>query len=299
MKKPKTLKPNLFQRLIRRLDKDVSAWFFIDQWVILTANGLGMDSLAWSALKPLVPPPDRYWADPFVVTREGLHYVFIEEKIYQAGLGHIACLILDSNGNVLSNTPVLERPYHLSYPFLFEYQGQLYMLPESAQKRSLEVYRCTRFPDGWEFAGALMQDVYAVDATLLERGGKWWLFMNMKENENSSSLAELYLFCADSPLSTDWTPHPMNPIVADLRTARPGGCFFYHEGNLIRPSQDNLSRYGYGLNFNRVTKMTESKYAEVTETRFTPPAFNKIRATHTFNRSGDLTVIDAVIRRKK
>jgi len=281
------------------VDKTIAAWFFIDQWVIMTGRDLDMHSLDWSALKPIIPTPDRYWADPFVVTRDSLYYIFIEEKLYQTGLGRIACLTLDKDGNFLSNEIVLERPYHLSYPFLFEYGKQLYMLPESAENRSLEVYRCIHFPDQWEFSHFLMQDVYVVDATLLEHNHKWWLFMNMKESEDSSSLNQLFLFYADSPLATEWTPHPMNPVVSNLKTARPGGHLFTQNGNLIRPSQDNYTRYGYALNFNRIVKLSETEYTEVGEARFTPPALNKIKATHTFNQSGDLIVIDAVIRRKK
>jgi hypothetical protein len=247
----------------------------------------------------LIPPPDRYWADPFVLTRNGLHYVFYEEKIYEKKLGHISCMILDASGNVISNEIVLQLPYHLSYPFLFEYKDQLYMLPECAQTRSLDVYRCVQFPDQWEYVQSLMQDVYAVDATLLEHNERWWLFVNMKTDEKSSSLDQLFLFYADSPLSSDWTPHPQNPIVADFRTARPAGKIFSRQGNLYRPSQDNYIRYGYAINFNRITKLTETDYEEVLEKRFEPPKMNKIRATHTFNRSGNLTLSDAVIRRRK
>ena len=258
-----------------------------------------MDALEWSAFKPHLPPPDRYWADPFVLTRAGLHYVFVEEKIYQTKRGHIACLLLDTYGNLLSNETVLERPYHLSYPFLFEYKGQLYMLPESAQNRSLDVYRCTHFPGRWEFVQTLMQDVYAVDATLLEHAGKWWLFMNMKQEEGSSSLDRLFLYYADNPVTTDWTPHPLNPVVVDIRRARPAGCIYSQQGKLIRPSQDSSVRYGYALNFNRITKLSDTEYEEVSETRFEPPAGKHILATHTFNRTEKITVLDAVIRRKK
>jgi len=290
---------SFIHRVIRKLDKTVSAWFFLDQWVILTAEGLGMDSLEWSAFKPLVPPPDRYWADPFFVTRDGQHYVFIEEKIYQTKLGRIACLILDPSGNLLSNKTVLERPYHLSYPFLFEYDDQFYMLPESAQNRSLDIYRCIQFPDQWEFVQTLMQDVYAVDATLLEYERKWWLFVNMKLYEDSSSLDQLFLFYADSPLTQDWTPHPLNPVVSNIQTARPAGCIFSHQNSLFRPSQDNSVRYGHALNFNRITKLSETEYEEVCESRLEPPAGKNILATHTFNKTEKMTVIDAVIRRRK
>ena len=291
--------PSLFQRTIRKINKTVSSWFFLDQWVILTAQGLNMESLDWPVFKPHVPPPDRYWADPFVIARNDRNYVFIEEKIYHTGLGHIACLEFDANGKLISNRTVLKRPYHLSYPFLFEFHDQLYMLPESAQNRSLEIYRCTHFPDQWEFVQNLMRDVYAVDATLLEHEGKWWLFANIKQNNSSSSLDQLFLFWADNPLSQSWTPHPSNPIVNDARTARPAGQIFFEDGNPIRPSQDNSVRYGKALNFNRMTKLSETEYEEVCVARFEPPMSTKILATHTYNRAGELTVIDAVIRRRK
>ena len=288
-----------FQRVIRKIDKTVSSWFFIDQWVILTARKLSMNKLEWSAFKPLIPPPDRYWADPFIYEEGNRCYVFIEEKIYQTGLGHITCFELDTNGDLISNKIILKRPYHLSYPFLFKYQDQLYMLPETAGNRTLEVYRCVRFPYQWGFVKNLMQDIYAVDATLLEYENKWWLFTNVKQTDNSSSLDKLYLFWADNPLSQNWTPHPLNPVVNDARTARPAGNIFFRNGNLIRPSQDNSVRYGKVLNFNRITKLSEIEYKEECVVRFEPPHRTKILATHTFNKNGDLTIIDAVIRRKK
>jgi len=288
-----------YHRVTRKIDKTVSSWFYLDQWVILTAQGMSMDSLEWSAFRPIVPPPDRYWADPFLIVKENRYYAFTEEKIYETGLGRIACLELDTNGALLSNQTVLECPYHISYPFLFEYQGQLYMLPETAGNRTLEIYRCTHFPDQWEFVQNLMQDVYAVDATLFEHDGKWWLFANIKQGEKGSSLSQLFLFWADNPLSKNWTPHPLNPVVNDARTARPGGYIFSHNGNLIRPSQDNSIRYGKALNFNHIIKLSETEYEEECEIRFEPPPRTKILATHTFNQSGEITIIDAVFRRKK
>ena len=289
----------IVSRVVRKVNKTVSSWFFIDQWVILISPGLEMDVLNWPDFTPLIPPPDRYWADPFILQRNELYYVFIEEKIYETKLGHIACLVLDSNGMILSSQKVLQKPYHLSYPFLFEYDGQLYMMPESAQNRSLDVYRCVHFPDQWEHARTLMQDVYVVDATLFEYDGKWWLFANIKMHEASSSLDSLFLYYADSPISSNWTPHPMNPIVVDIHTARPAGWIFKHQGNLYRPSQDNSVRYGYALNFNRITKLDQTEYEEVLELRFAPTRKKGILATHTFSKTAGLTVIDAVIRRRK
>ncbi len=130
----------MIRRIGRRVDKDLSSILFIDQWVILTGWGLSYDTLNWPALRPLIPEKDRYCADPFVIERDDAYYVFVDEKIYATGLGRIVCLTLDQKANIRSHQIVLERPYHLSYPFLFEYQGAWYLLPESAANRTIELW---------------------------------------------------------------------------------------------------------------------------------------------------------------
>ncbi len=289
--------PSLLQRVMRRLDKSVSSLFFIDQWVIMTAQGMDHDALRWAGLRPIIPEADRYWGDPFVMQKDDQYFVFVEEKIYAKGRGHIACLTLDSEGRLLTHRPVLERDYHLSYPHVFEQRGQIFMIPETAGNRAIELYRCTHFPDRWELERTLMANVYAVDATLLDYQGGWWLFANIKE-PGGSSLNALHLFSARDLSATDWIPHPCNPVVRDIRSARPAGRIFMHEGRLIRPSQDSSRRYGYGLRFNHITKLTQDAYEEELESTFEPPG-GKLLATHTFNQAGGLTVIDAVLRRRK
>jgi len=289
----------LIRRGIRRLNKTVSEFFFLDQWVIMTAPRMEIEFLQWPAFRPIIPPPDRYWADPFAVRRDERYYVFIEEKIYRKGRGHISCQVLDGDGTLQSTQTVLERPYHLSYPFLFEFGGELFMLPEAAQNRTVDLYRCTRFPDQWEHAQTLMNDVYAVDASLLEFDGKWWLFANIKEGEKASSLDRLFLFHADTPLTTDWQSHPLNPIVDDIKSSRPAGRILARPDGLIRPSQDSSRRYGYALNFNRITKLSPTEYEESPVARMEPPRGGDILAVHTYSEAGEISIIDAVVRKKR
>ncbi len=289
---------NLLTRAWRKLNKVISSFLFIDQWAILVGRNVDFETAALEEFQPLVPSPDRYWADPFILARDEKYYVFIEEKLYRTGLGRIACLTLDQDGNLISNQTVLEQPYHLSYPFLFEYKDEMYMMPESAQNRTLELYRCMRFPDQWEFARNLMSDIYIVDATLLERDGRWWLFANIK-TEGGSSLDKLYLFSANHPFAEVWDPHPRNPIIADIHNARPAGRIFERDGELIRPSQDCSRRYGYALNFNRITTLDQINYEELRLSTFYPPRGQDVLAIHTWNTSGGITVSDAVIRRRK
>jgi hypothetical protein len=287
-----------FTRAWRKINKTIASTFFLDQWVILTSTNATHTSFAWDDFQPLIPSPDRYWADPFILPRDNHYYIFIEEKLYETGLGRIACLTLDRTGGLLSNQTVLEQPYHLSYPFIFEYQGQTYMLPETGKNHTLGLYRCVHFPDQWIFVKNLMTDIYAVDATLLEYNGKWWLFANVKE-QGGSSLDALHLFWADSPLSEKWTAHQSNPIVANIHTARPAGRILASDGKLIRPSQDSSRRYGYALNFNQITRLSETEYDETHLSTFLPPRGKRVLAIHTWNEAEGMTIIDAVIRRRK
>ena len=190
---------------------------------------------------------------------------------------------------------ILERPYHLSYPFIFEFRGEFYMIPETAENRAIETYRCVRFPDQWEFHKTIMPDVRATDATLIEYSMRWWMFVNIAD-KGGSTWDELHIFYTDDPLSTNWTPHPLNPVISDVRSARPAGRIFRRDGSLIRPSQDSSLRYGYAVNLNSITKLTIHEYEEELLERIEPPNEN-IMAVHTYNTSGDLVVVDTLLKR--
>ncbi len=273
--------------------------FTSEQWMLMLARRGSDAPLRWEGFTPLVPPPDRLWADPFVVEHAGRTHIFVEELLFAEKRGAINCLTLNDAGEVAANTRVLEKPHHLSYPFIFEFQGAWYMLPEMSASRSVELYRCTHFPDHWVYEKALMRDVTALDATLLEFDGRWWMFVNLAEDMGNSTWDSLHLFYADSPLSETWTPHPLNPVVADVRSARPAGRPFLRDGKLFRPSQDSMLRYGYSLRLNRVDKLTVDEYEETTVEILIPPQGTNIIATHTLNASAHWTVIDVQTRRSK
>lgn len=274
-------------RMLRRLSRE--------QWFLLYAFGAAPPE-DYRSFKSLVPPQDRAWADPHIVARDGRHYVFLEEYLYATDRAHISVLTLDANGAVGSPVPIIERPYHLSYPHVFNWRGDYYLVPESKQNGTIEVYRCTEFPYRWEHATVLMDNVAAVDATLLEHGGRWWLFANMVENAGASSWDELFLFSADSPLSRHWTPHPLNPIVSDVKRARPAGPIFTRDGRLFRPSQNSAYRYGHSFNINEITELTPTAYQERVVETVEPNWDPSIFATHTFASVHGLTVIDGMKR---
>lgn len=288
-------RPKLFQRLWKKF----LSLFYFEQWSLLVSKANDDAPFSWDNFKLLVPPKDYFWADPFPWQVNGEDYIFYEELPYSTNKGYISCMKLGGSLEILSNEVVLERPYHLSYPFLFEYERHLYMLPETRQNRTIEIYRCERFPNKWEKAGALIANIEAVDATLLEFNDKWWLFTNVVK-PGGNAYDSLYLYHSDSPISDKWTPHPHNPVILDIKYARPAGRIFKQDEYLIRPSQDCSARYGYAINFNRIDQLSETDYKETPLTHFAPPKGNlKILSTHTWNKSGNLHTIDAEYWRRR
>jgi hypothetical protein len=267
---------------------------FSDQWVLLFDLRERLASSLWR-FKKIIPPKDRYWADPQVISKDHLYYIFLEEFVYAKDKGHIAMMVMGEDGNFTAPVTILERPYHVSYPFVFEWQGEYYMIPESGVNHTIEVYKCKKFPDEWEWQKNLMENIKAVDTTLFHDQRRWWLFTNIREHEGASSCDELFLFYADDPLSETWYPHPQNPIVSDVRRARSAGRIFAYNGQFYRPTQDCSRRYGYGIKINHIVQLNTEEYEEREVSAITPTWEKTIKGVHTISHAGRLTIVDGVL----
>ena len=247
----------------------------------------------------LMPPKDRYWADPFALEKNGRYFVFFEELPFKTGRAHISMMEIDrASGQASPPVRVLERDYHLSYPFLIEHEGQLYMIPETAQRGTVEAYRCIDFPLRWKLERVLMSGVRCVDATFHRAADRFWMFANAAASGSRMFDDELHLFHSDRLLG-DWQPHPRNPVKSDARCARPAGQLYWKEGVLYRPAQICAPLYGSGLSINRVVRLTPREYIERQVERILPAGEAGLLGVHTVNRAGDLTVIDAFAKRAR
>jgi methionyl-tRNA formyltransferase len=274
--------------------------FYFDQWILLYQfNKKNKWSKSFFRFKRIVPPKDRFWADPFVYEKNNIYYIFIEELLYKENKGKISVMEIDEEGNHTSPKTIIEKDYHLSYPFVFEDGNNLYMLIETSENRTIELYECIDFPFKWELSKVLMSNLNAVDSTILKHNNKYWLFCNIKENEGASSLDELFLFYSDNLMDGEWISHPCNPIVSDVRRSRPAGHIFKENGRLYRPSQDSSKRYGYGMKINEITELNETSYREIITQSIYPNWAKDVLGTHTINNYKKLTVIDALVRSRK
>ena len=248
--------------------------------------------------KYLIPPPAHFWADPFQIKVDGRYYIFFEEYVNSAGRAHISVVEVDRNGIVSGPTEVLKLDCHLSYPFVFEWQGDYYMIPETGERNVIELYRASSFPFKWQPERVLVEANHPLDATLIDVNGTWWMFTNIQEEGVAVNWDELHLYYAESPLGP-WKPHARNPVVSDVRSARPAGRLFWSKDVLYRPSQDSSLRYGYATTISKVTNLSPSTYKETEVLKILPDWDQDIIGIHTVNFADEMTVIDCLMKRRR
>ena len=272
--------------------------FKLEQWslLFLFTNDLNTQIPIYK-FKKILPPIDRFWADPHTINKGGVFYIFIEELIYKENKGFISVIKMDEFGNWKEPIKVLEEEFHLSFPFIIQDEGELYMIPESKENKDIRLYKCVEFPYKWEFEMVLMDNVLAVDSVIHFFDNKYWLFTNLTNHKEASGDDELYVFSSSNLLSTRWEKHNSNPVVRDLENARMAGNFFSLGDKLFRPSQSCAKVYGHSIVINEVEQLNDDMYIEKKITSIKPNWEKSISATHSLSISQNLIVIDAKVSR--
>lgn len=245
--------------------------------------------------KKLYPPKGFDWADPFVVKKNNHFFVFFEELDLSRKNAHISYFEFDQKGRLLSEKPtkVLEESHHLSYPFLFENDGDNYLLPESADKGELWLYKAASFPKKWKKHHCIFASKTVYDASLYRHENYWYLFGTEKLSKGGSRDQYLHIYYSKDLLDPEWIPHPLNPVTLDVRGARPAGKLFSQNGLLFRPGQIGSPKYGYGIQIYQVDELSPEKYVERKIECILPMWESNLLATHTINNENGFTVMDA------
>ncbi|RWF66561.1 hypothetical protein EN833_04905 [Mesorhizobium sp. M4B.F.Ca.ET.190.01.1.1] len=229
---------------------------------------------------------DSYLADPFPFRHQGQAFIFVEQFLYSRNRGCIAVVAVNRDGTAGAPRIVVEEPHHLSYPFVFEQDGQIWMIPESGAARNVSLYRAVEFPYRWTREACLMEGIEGYDTTPLCHEGGFWFFVSPRL-WRSTAWDTLSLYHAES-LAGSWTPHAANPIVIDAGLSRPAGAVIRHGGRAMRPVQDCARGYGGAVTFCQIDALGASEFAQTPVGRIWSGAFG----CHTYNRRSGLEVID-------
>ncbi len=240
-----------------------------------------------------IPMPDNhFWADPFLIPYQGQTFCLFEDYDYATGLGQIGAGIL-TDTSLTYIGPAHTAAHHLSYPFVFAHDGEIYMMPETQAARRLEIWRATRFPTQWSLHATALKGQRLADSVLLNDAGTWWLFTNICRDGFGDFCGELHLFRVDGPDLTRIEPHRLNPIVIGADTARGAGRIHRVGRRLLRFSQDNTGGvYGYGLNAMAIDRLDLDDYAEHRVRHVTPDFSPGLIGCHHFDSASGRFIID-------
>jgi hypothetical protein len=234
--------------------------------------------------------PGRCWADPFLFERGGRTYLFFEDIAFDRAFAGIGCVEVLPDGTVGPRETCLDPGFHLSFPLVFEHEGEVFMLPESLANGTVTLYRARRFPDLWVQEKVLFRG-NAVDTAIWHEHGRFYFFTTLCDRSDRGM--KTLLFVADS-LTGAWRLHPANPVSSDVRSSRGAGAVFRSGGRLFRPVQNCGPCYGYGLRLEEIAALTEERYEArphcwLDPSRLSIPA----RGVHTYNRAGEIEAIDS------
>jgi len=198
--------------------------------------------------------PAKFVADPFMVKSNGTWYMFFEVFNTSSEQGDIGFALSQGGFSWQYEQIVLDEPFHLSYPQVFKWAGNYYMVPESREASSVRLYQAVNFPEEWKLVKELLQGDYA-DPSLIYYNNRWWLFVLRGEDE-------LCLYYSDS-LEETWKEHSKSPLITgDKNISRPGGRMIVYDGKVVRYTQDGDPTYGNQLRAFEIDILTTTDYAE-------------------------------------
>ncbi len=274
------------------LRKVLDRLLFRSDWCVLVRRGGdGRERPGdLSGFSPIDAPAGRFYADPFVVATARGPRIYVEDCPRGAHRGRITSLRETPDGGWAPERVVLDDVPHRAYPHVLEVDGALVLTPDSGRRGGVDLFLDRGAGAGLERVGRCLEGVPASDPTLLWHEGRYWLFVGVT-SQGMSPWDELHLYWAAS-LDGVWHPHPHNPVVADVRRARPAGRIFPAPVGLIRPGQDCSEAYGRRIVLSAITTLTPDAYEEHPIGTIEPAGVPWIERTHTYSFDGAIQALD-------
>lgn len=192
----------------------------------------------------------RYWlADPFIFEKDDIVYIFYEAFDLIERKGKIAYSIMKNNGSFTEPTIILNEKYHLSFPYIFEYKNDIYIMPESSSDYRVKLFKATLFPNQWEPADIILPDIYACDSIFITNKEERYLHINeMYHNTPNGSYSSCWVKNYIYKLNGFKTQLEAIKISEGDYGIRNAGKSFYIGNKLYRPGQDcRNNQYGKGI----------------------------------------------------
>lgn len=235
----------------------------------------------------------HFQADPFLVEWKEKLYVFYEALNHSWKNGQIRCRVLNQDFRELEDFPIEDinqLDCHLSFPAIWKFNNDYYLIPESCRKNSLHIFKAINFPRNWEQINVI-PDVSLVDTIILKRNDYYLLI-----SSQTNTLKRKVFF--SKHLQGDWRLIGADITISDEHT-RLGGSLFTIGDNCFIPCQ-NTDSHDYGKSLwlkqlyipNNLEDIDQS-WQELTVIHMTSHSKRYPDGIHTLNFSQNYVVIDA------
>jgi hypothetical protein len=206
--------------------------------------------------KDVTDIPADLVADPFMVFENGIWYMFFEVLNSLNFKGEIGLATSNNGLNWRYEQIIIRENFHLSYPYVFKFQNEYYMIPESYRDNAIRLYKAVEFPTRWTFLKNLLEGSDYVDSSIFNFHDKWWMFTTSPQGNI------LHLYYADE-LMGNWIKHPQSPLIeGNFHISRPGGRVIVSDGKIFRYTQDVVGFYGNQVRAYEITNLTTTNYEE-------------------------------------
>lgn len=245
------------------------------------------------------PTLRKWWADPFIISHGDDDYIFAELMDYHVIWGQIAVAkVMRRNGwgGIEDNIEigdfkvVISEPFHMSFPNVFNWNDNYYMIPETHQKNQIRLYKCLEFPYKWELDKVLVDGVKLVDHALYLDGDEI-IMITYDAHDINNKKSVFYKIDMRTK-----TAQLLN-MTGNFSNERPGGTVFKSNGKLYRAIQDCERIYGDFLKIYEIDKISDNELEEhlvktLHADDFNFDVNNKIERCHTYNQSKRYEVMD-------
>jgi len=283
----------LFKVFINRLRFHYNRLFKQEHWDIGISNNLknkipntsDFTNTKWLKLRKGA----KYAADSFCFESNNTQFVIFEDYDYKHKRGSISLAKLQENLEPINIKTALEKPYHLAYPYIFQHHKEIFLIPETAENGSIELYKWREETEEFIFEQELL-NVAGVDSSLVYYKEKWWLFCGLKDDLPNE---KLHIYYADQLLGP-YQAHSLNPVKVDPNGSRPAGQFIIENNVLYRPAQKSVKWYGESINWFEVEELNENAFCEKKIAEIAPhKKWTHKDGVHTFAKTSQIMVIDA------
>jgi hypothetical protein len=219
-----------------------------------------------------IPSPEGgYYADPFPLEVGGKTYLLVEEFSYAKARGHLTCISLAADLKPIHAKPFLPMECHASFPYVFSYGGVTYLVPETHEARSVDLFTMGAEPTSWTLSRRLLYGVDATDTVIVRANGLWWLLTSVLDE--GAGNRHLEVFHAKDLLQDEFVAHPVNQKKlyqdAQFGTGRNAGAYLRTAAGFIRPMQSSTRHYGEGMQLMLIKQLNTENFEEAPASQVT------------------------------